>query len=70
MKLIVCSTREQQRQFKALYPDELVKCVGDVLHGYQVSEIVDETIPEHELLFRDPERVQEWWEYARCRVRP
>lgn len=67
MRLIVASTRVQQQNLQRQHPDDLVKCVGDALYGYRVSEIVDETIPEHELTRFNP-RVEQWWERARCRV--
>lgn len=62
MKLIVCSTRDQQMNLKREFPDDLVKVVGDALYGYQVTEIVDRTFLAHP-------RSHQWWEHAQCRVK-
>jgi len=68
MRLVVCSTRDQQSILAREYPDDKVVCVGDALHGIQVTEIVVEAfIPKTP---HKREQELEWWEHARCRVEP
>ena len=67
MRLIVASTRMQQRRLEKENPDDKVVVVGDMLLAISVTEIVDET-------FLYPkghwEYDQAWWDLARCRLEP
>ena len=67
MRLIVASTRMQQRRLERENPDDKVVVVGDALHAIQVTEIVDETFLYPEGHWKHNE---EWWKLAQCRVLP
>ena len=71
MRLVVCSTRDQQSITARKYPDDKVVCVGDALHGIRVTEIVVESfIPKTPHKWEQGRFESLWWEHARCRVEP
>ncbi len=67
MRLIVASTRMQQRRLERENPDDKVVVVGEALYAISVTEIVDETFlyPKGHGQYD-----QEWWDLAQCRLEP
>ncbi len=68
MKLLVAESRDHQQNLALLFPEDKVVCVGDALHGIQVTEIVVKAFIPKTPHKREQELL--WWEHARCRVKP
>jgi len=66
MRLIVAESRVAQRSLALLHPKDHVVCVGDPLHGIQVTEIVDRS----HSMWTFTEQTAQWWEQAQCRIKP
>ncbi len=66
MRLIVASTRMQQRRLERENPDDKVVVVGEMLLAIRVTEIVDETF--HHPTGSRREYEDEWWALAQCRL--
>ena len=69
MRLIVCSTRDQQRSWQQAKPDDKVIVVGDPTYGLRVSEIIDRTFKKAHSK-AEKEREEKWWAFVQCRVGP
>ncbi len=70
MRLIVCSTRDQQRNQKRANPDDKVIVLGDPTYGLRVSEIIDRTFKKGARGKAEKEREEKWWALVQCRVGP
>ncbi len=68
MRMVVCSTRDQQHNLKRIHPDDFVVVEGDQTAGVQVTEIIDETYVMH---YGDRAQwIAQWWTMVQCRIEP
>ncbi len=68
MRMVVCSTRDQQHNLKRKYPDDFVVVEGDQTAGVRVTEIIDETYVTYFGVRR--EWLLQWWQMIQCRIMP